>query len=101
MFPCSVPGRPFIQYSSFLSQSLQVFRFTRINPYSGVLTCILGVEHLQSMHHGTGKYVGILFAAEVESVDLPGITPLVKSLRRLVVLETFGNGTIYHHLMIK
>lgn len=51
------------------------------------------------MHHGTGKYIGILLAAKVEAVDLSGIAPLVEGLRGLVVLEALGNGTVYHHLM--
>ena len=50
------------------------------------------------MHHGTGEYVGILLAAKVESVDLPGISPLVEGLCGLVVLEPLGNGTVYYHL---
>lgn len=50
------------------------------------------------MHHGTGKYIGILLAAKVEAVDLSGIAPLVEGLRGLVVLEALGNGTVYHHL---
>lgn len=62
------------------------------------LTCVLRVEHLQGMHHGTGEYVGILLAAKVEAVDLPGIAPLVEGLRGLVVLEPLGNGTVYYHL---
>ncbi len=61
-------------------------------------TCVLGVEHLQGVHHGTGKNIGILFAAEVEAVDLPGVTPLVEGLCGLVVLQPFGNGTVYHLL---
>ena len=50
------------------------------------------------MHHGTGKYIGILLAAKVKAIDLSGITPLVEGLRGLVVLEALGNGTVYHHL---
>lgn len=50
------------------------------------------------MHHGTGKYVGVLLAAKVEAVDLTGIAPLVEGLCGLVVLQPLGNGTVYHHL---
>ena len=50
------------------------------------------------MHHGTGEYVGVLLAAEVEAVDLSGVAPLVEGLRGLVVLQPLGNGTVYHHL---
>lgn len=69
------------------------------NTHSGSRpTCVLGVEHLQGMHHGTGKYVGILLAAEVKAVDLSGVAPLVEGQRGLVVLQPLGNGTVYHHL---
>lgn len=61
-------------------------------------TWVLGVEDLQGMHHGTGKYVCVFLAAKVEAVDLSGITPLVEGLRGLIVLKPFGNGTVYHHL---
>lgn len=61
-------------------------------------TCVLRVEHLQGVHHGAGEYVGVLLAAEVEAVDLPGVTPLVEGLRGLVVLQPLGNGTVDHHL---
>ncbi len=64
----------------------------------GRATCVLGVEHLKGVHHGTSKYVGVLLAAKVEAVDLPGVTPLVEGLRGLVVLQPLGNGTVYHHL---
>lgn len=61
-------------------------------------TCLLGVEHLQSMHHGTGEDVGVLLAAKVQAVDLSGVSPLVEGLRGLVVLQPLGNGTVDHHL---
>lgn len=50
------------------------------------------------MHHGTGKHVGVLLAAEVQAIDLPGVPPLVEGLRGLVVLQPLGNGTVYYHL---
>lgn len=67
----------------------------------GTPTCVLGVEHLQGMHHGTGKHVGVLLAAKVEAVDLAGVAPLVEGLRGLVVLQPLGNGTVYHHLGVE
>lgn len=65
------------------------------------LTCILRVEHLQGVHHGTGKHISVLLAAEVKAVHLPGIAPLVEGLRSLVIFQPLGNGTVYHHLPIK
>lgn len=62
------------------------------------LTCILSVEHLQGVHHGTGKHIRVLLAAEVKAVHLPRIAPLVEGLRGLVVFQPLGNGTVYHHL---
>lgn len=63
------------------------------------LTGVLGVEHLQGVHHGTGEYIGVLLAAKVEAVDLSGVTPLVEGLRGLIVLQTLGDCTVYHHLV--
>ena len=43
------------------------------------LTCILRVEHLQGVHHGTSKHISVLLAAEVKAVHLPCVPPLVDS----------------------
>lgn len=52
------------------------------------------------MHHGTCEDIGIFFAAKIQTVHLPSITPLVEGLCSLIVLQPFRNGTIYYHLMI-
>lgn len=52
------------------------------------------------MRHGTCEDIGILFAAKVEPVHLSGIPPLVESLCSLIILQSFRNGTVYHHLMV-
>lgn len=52
------------------------------------------------MHHGTCEDIGIFFAAKIQTIHLPSITPLVEGLCRLIVLQPFWNGTIYNHLMI-
>ena len=52
------------------------------------------------MHHGTGKYIGILLAAKVKAIDLSGVAPLMEGLCGLVVLQTLGNCTVYHHLLM-
>lgn len=62
------------------------------------LTRLLRVEHLQGVHHGTGKYISVLLAAKVETVDLSGVTPLMEGLCGLVVLQPLRNRTVYDHL---
>lgn len=52
------------------------------------------------MHHGTCEDVGIFFAAKIQTIHLPSITPLVEGLCSLIVLQPFRNGTIYYHLKI-
>ena len=78
-----------------------------LSPLSGtfrgflrLLTWVLGVEHLQSVHHGASKNVSVLLAAKVEAVDLAGIPPLVEGQRGLVVLQPLGDGAVDHHLQV-
>lgn len=64
-------------------------------------TCVChGVQDLQSVGHAVGKQSGVFFAAKVEPPHLPGISPLVKVRRGLVVLETSHDGTVYNHLRV-
>jgi len=44
------------------------------------------VQCVERRVHGLCKVVGIVFAGEVETINLPTVTPLVKCRRRLVVL---------------
>jgi hypothetical protein len=50
------------------------------------------------MEHGTSKGVGIFLTAEVQSIHLFVITPLVKRGCCLVVLQSFQDSTVNHHL---
>ena len=51
------------------------------------LTRLLGAQHVEGEEHGIGEGGGLLLAGEVETVHLPGITPLVEGWCGLVVLE--------------
>lgn len=58
------------------------------------------VQHLQSSHHGHGKCVGIFFAAEIESINMFVVPPLMKRRCGLVVFQPFQDGTIDDHFVI-
>lgn len=60
-----------------------------------------GHEDVQHFEHGVGKRVSIFFGAEVESIDLSLISPLVKRRCRLIVLQTACNGTVYDDLRMR
>lgn len=64
----------------------------------GSPTCILRAQHIESKEHGCGEGGGLFFAGEVQPINLPRITPLVKSWRGLVILQTFHNGVVYNNL---
>lgn len=59
---------------------------------------VWGAEHVEREQHGVGEGGGLLFAGEVEAIDLASVTPLVEGGGGLVVLQTLHNGVVYHHL---
>lgn len=64
----------------------------------GTHTSILSAEDIEGEEHGIGEGGGLLLAGKVESIDLPGISPLVEGRGGLVVLETLHYGVVYNHL---
>lgn len=63
-------------------------------------TCILRAQYIESKEHGCGEGGGLFFAGEVQPINLPRITPLVKSWRGLVIFQTFHNGVVYNNLLV-
>jgi hypothetical protein len=59
-----------------------------------VAQCLEGHQHCLS------KVVGFIFAAEIQTIDLTIVTPLVECHGCLVVLESLQNGAVYDNLMI-
>lgn len=58
------------------------------------LTSILGAEHIEGKQHGVGEGGGLLLTGKVESIHLPGITPLVKCRRGLIILQPLYNRVV-------
>ena len=56
------------------------------------------VEGVKRRVHGLCKVVSIIFAREVETIDLATVAPLVKCRRCLVVLQGLKYRTVYHYL---
>jgi len=59
-----------------------------------------GVEHLQGPDHGVGEDVGVVLAAEVETIHLLVVPPLVKGRSRLIIFQTLQYGTVDNHLVV-
>ncbi len=56
------------------------------------------VEDVQCPVHGGREDFGVVFAAEVEPVDLAFVSPLMKRVGRLVVLDALRYGAVDHNL---
>ena len=55
-------------------------------------------KQIESVHHGLREAVRLVLAAEVETINLAIISPLVECRRRLIVLEAFQNRAVDHNL---
>lgn len=58
------------------------------------------VESVEGVQHGFSEGRPVLFAAEVQTPHVSGVSPLVEVCRGLVVLHSFQNGAVYHHLLV-
>ena len=59
------------------------------------------MSYLQSSEHGCREDFSVVFAGEVEAVDLLVVPPLVEGRSGLVVLQPLQNGTVDDHLESK
>lgn len=50
------------------------------------------------MKHSDGKFVCVFFVAEVETINLFVVPPLVESVSCLVIFQSFDNCTVYNNL---
>lgn len=57
-------------------------------------------QNFQGSHHGIGKRLSVLLAAEVQSIDVLIVAPLMKRGRGLIVFEPFQNGTVDHNFVV-
>lgn len=58
------------------------------------------VESVERVQHGFSEGRSVLFAAEVQTPHVSGVSPLVEVWSGLVILHSLKNGTIYHHLLV-
>ena len=58
------------------------------------------IQDIQHFNHGHGEGIRFLFAAEVESIDLSVVSPLMECRSGLIVFQTFENSAVDHHLMM-
>lgn len=61
---------------------------------------VLRAEHIEGKHHGGREGGGLLLAGEVETVHLPGITPLVEGGCGLIILQPLYYGVVDHYLLV-
>ena len=71
------------------------------NCHFGSVNHIIGhilIQDIENFNHGHCKGVGFLFAAEVESINLSIIPPLVECRSGLIVLQALEDSAVDHNL---